>query len=131
MCSYVSGSNAPTESNKRNRRGEKNKPQELPKLNKWPEIPIKDISRLTNGLLAKLENSDTDGVFAQPVIEAYPDLETAYLKVVETPMDLRTIEEERVHHYESIKQLQEDLILMFKNCCDFNETGSDLWTYSL
>ena len=102
----------------------------LPELRKWPEIPIKDISNVTNGILERLESLDTDEIFAAPVLETYPDLEREYLKVVETPMDLRTIQEERVHQYESITELQEDLIRMFKNCCDYNEEGSDLWNYA-
>ena len=119
-----------TKSNKRSRRSSENKTQELPELNDWPEIPIKDISSVTKGILEKLENLDTDGIFAIPVLESYPELETDYLTVVDTPMDLRTIEEERLHEYESIKELQNDLILMFKNCCAFNETGTDLWCYA-
>mmetsp|Transcript_9846 Transcript_9846/g.23194 ORF Transcript_9846/g.23194 Transcript_9846/m.23194 type:complete len:2231 (+) Transcript_9846:109-6801(+) len=121
---------SPTKSKKRSRKSGENKTQELPKLNDWPEIPLKDISNVTRAILEKLETMDSDGIFAVPVVETYPDLEMAYLTVVETPMDLRTIEEERVHQYESVKELQEDLILMFKNCCAFNETGTDLWNYA-
>ena len=124
------GGNTPTKSNKRSRRGGESKNQTLPELNEWPEIPIKDISSVTTGILEKIQNSDVDGIFEVPVLETYPDLESAYLAIVKSPMDLRTIEEERVHEYESIKELQKDLILMFKNCCIFNETGSDLWIYA-
>ncbi|KAL3944011.1 MAG: hypothetical protein SGBAC_001921 [Bacillariaceae sp.] len=125
-----SGGPTPAKSNKRSRHSGETESQELPALNDWPEIPIKDISSVTRGILEKIESLDTDGIFAVPVLEAYPDLANAYLTVVDTPMDLRTIEEERLQQYESIKELQEDLILMFKNCCAFNETGSDLWNYA-
>lgn len=124
------GGATPAKSNKRSRHSGENESQELPALNDWPEIPIKDISSVTRGILEKIESLDTDGIFAVPVLEAYPDLANAYLTVVDTPMDLRTIEEERLQQYESIKELQEDLILMFKNCCAFNEMGSDLWNYA-
>lgn len=39
-------------------------------------------------------------------------------------MDFRTIVEDRVHIYQSIQQLQEDLLLVFDNCVVFNEEGS-------
>ena len=39
---------------------------------------------------------------------------------VETPMDFETIEGERLPHYTGITQLQEDLILTFRNCCVYN-----------
>lgn len=78
-----------------------------------------------------MKNFDADGIFAVPVIEAYPELAAEYMQVVESPMDFRTIKEERVHEYESIKELQGDLILVFKNCCTFNEAGSDVWIMTL
>ncbi|CAJ1969682.1 unnamed protein product [Cylindrotheca closterium] len=125
-----SGGATSTKSIKRRRRSSENKTQELPKLSDWPEIPIKDISSVARGIIGKLENLDTDDTFAIPVLESYPDLANDYLTIVDVPMDLRTIREERVPLYESIKELQKDLILMFKNCCDFNETGTDLWNYA-
>ena len=70
---------------------------------------------------------DKDNIFAVPVLETYPDLKSDYLKLVESPMDLRTIEEERLCQYRSIKELQDDLNLMFKNSAAFNEAGTELW----
>lgn len=43
-------------------------------------------------------------------------------------MDFRTIEEERLPAYESIRGLQEDLILTFRNCMKFNRRGTEYWT---
>ena len=42
-------------------------------------------------------------------------------------MDFRTIEEERLWHYQSITELQLDLILVFSNCMTFNDTDSPLY----
>jgi len=55
----------------------------------------------------------------------------AYTEVVTNPMDLRTIEEERLPTYGLISELQEDLILTFKNCCVFNGEDSEYYGYSV
>ena len=62
-----------------------------------------------------------------PVVEAYPDLQQSYLQHIATPMDFRTIEEERLWYYRSITELQHDLILVFSNCMEFNDTDSPLY----
>ena len=41
-------------------------------------------------------------------------------------MDFRTIEEERLLVYHSVAELQEDLILVFGNCINYNEQNSPL-----
>lgn len=41
-------------------------------------------------------------------------------------MDFRTIEEDKIPAYYEIRQLQDDLILVFRNCATFNEAGSQL-----
>lgn len=103
----------------------------LPQLKAWPEIPLKYISGVCRGVLEEIRKVDRDGMFAAPVLEIYPDLESEYLEVVETPMDLRTIEEERVCQYQSITELQDDLKLMFNNSLSFNEAGTELWNDTL
>ncbi|KAG7365261.1 serine/threonine protein kinase containing WD-40 repeat domain [Nitzschia inconspicua] len=103
---------------------------ELPDLKPWPEIEISEITRVTNELLGRVVEQDDQGVFAVPVVEAYPEMSDAYLSVVDEPMDLRTIEEERMHAYTSISQLQDDLILMYNNCCKFNGPASVLGKYA-
>ena len=70
---------------------------------------------------------DEDQLFHTPVIEAYPELQKSYLQHIATPMDFRTIEEERLWHYQSITELQLDLILVFSNCMTFNDTDSPLY----
>jgi hypothetical protein len=80
-------------------------------------------------LLKQIE-SEPELIFRKPVLEEFPDLEIAYLRIVETPMDLRTIDEIRIFEYKSIQEMQQDLILMFQNCCKFNETGSEIWNYT-
>jgi len=67
---------------------------------------------------------DTDEVFAVPVLEAVPDLADSYSAIVAEPMDFRTIQEERMPAYRSIRELQQDLLLVFRNCILFNEEGS-------
>ena len=69
-------------------------------------------------------------LFAAPVIEMCPDLEKAYLRKVKNPMDFRTIENERLDDYTSITELQDDLILTFRNCCVYNE-GTEYYDYAL
>jgi superfamily I DNA/RNA helicase len=70
---------------------------------------------------------DTEQLFWVPVAEAYPDLGDAYLAHISDPMDFRTIEEERMLYYTSITELQDDLILVFRNCMDFNEPDSPVY----
>ena len=59
-------------------------------------------------------------LFLQPVCEVFPAITTEYLRVVKQPMDFRTIEEERLHRYDDISELQDDIILTFRNCCVYN-----------
>lgn len=70
---------------------------------------------------------DVEKIFHLPVAAAYPDIAQAYKQTVAYPMDLRTILEDRVHRYRSIRELQEDLLLVFDNCIIFNEDGSHLY----
>lgn len=63
-------------------------------------------------------------LFAEPVVERYPKIADAYLARIHSPMDFRTILEERVQQYQSIRQLQEDIVLVFGNCMEFNEESS-------
>jgi hypothetical protein len=130
----------------------------LPKLNDWPEIDLKHITNIVHSVLEKLvriivmkwsvfyprdlkANSfffllptqkkllDKDDLFASPVIETYPEIAEHYLSLVQSPMDFRTIEEERVQTYRSIVDFQEDLISIFRNCCIYNDVGSPLFIY--
>lgn len=82
-------------------------------------------------MLRVVKEEDQDGTFNAPVLESYPDIAESYLSLVDHPMDLRTIEEDRMQRYLSIKELQDDLILMFKNCCDFNGADSDMGQYAM
>jgi hypothetical protein len=85
-------------------------------------------------MLAFLENQgegDIQDTFSVPVLEVFPDIAIAYLQIVKIPMDLRTIKEERMIQYESIGELQQDLELMFQNCCKFNQAGSEIWFYTV
>mmetsp|Transcript_45051 Transcript_45051/g.109545 ORF Transcript_45051/g.109545 Transcript_45051/m.109545 type:complete len:2276 (-) Transcript_45051:82-6909(-) len=108
----------------------KKKRMALPELAEWPEIGVKDITRVTNAVLERLSDLDTFNAFDRPVLEYFPDLQEEYLSVIEEPMDFRTIEEERLHAYRSIRDLQNDLILTFQNCCTFNAEGEEIWEHA-
>ncbi len=70
-------------------------------------------------------------MFGAPVCETYPEIADSYKARVTNPMDLRTIEEERLPTYRLIAELQEDLILTFKNCCVFNGEDSEYYAYTV
>lgn len=99
---------------------------EMPDLRKWPKIPVGDITKVSMEVLQRCSEEDTSGLFATPVIEAHPEIADAYLSIIDMPMDLRTIEEERLNMYTSIQMLQDDLVLMYRNCCTFNGVESSL-----
>lgn len=73
---------------------------------------------------------DTDETFHRPVIETNPEVAERYLKKIERPMDLQTIRD-KISSYRVISELQEDLILMFKNCYDFNTKTSGYKDYAV
>jgi hypothetical protein len=122
---------SPNQSKKRSKREKKSDDYELPHFEDWPEISLKAISDVSKVIVEEILTLDADQAFATPVVETYPELKKDYLKVVKSPLDLRTIEEERICKYRSIRELQNDLNLMFENCCTFNQAGSELWNYSM
>ena len=73
---------------------------------------------------------DKENIFSIPVLESYPQIAEDYSRIVRTPMDLATIEEERLATYESIRELQKDIVLIFRNCCSYNKTSSHYWHYA-
>lgn len=103
--------------------------KKLPVIQRWPKIDIQEITNVVAAVVAKMSEYDHDNVFSAPVVEAYPEIAASYLKTIKRPMDLRTIAEERIHSYESIAKLQDDLMLMCRNCCTFNGHESELWQY--
>ena len=78
------------------------------------------IDHFTNYFMSTQRELDHLDLFSQPVCEVYPAIANEYLNVVKKPMDFRTIEEERMPHYHNIAELQEDIILTFRNCCVYN-----------
>lgn len=121
---------------------------EFPNLEKWQPVSRRLLNRVGLAVLAKLASFvsimsvsmdcvqfshhllflshpqqrelDTLELFSRPVCEAYPIIAEAYLSVVETPMDFQTIQEEGLPKYEHITELQDDIILTFRNCCVYN-----------
>jgi hypothetical protein len=53
-----------------------------------------------------------------------------YLRIVRMPMDLATIEGERLKTYDSIRELQKDIVLIFRNYCSYNVALSNYWDYA-
>ncbi len=74
---------------------------------------------------------DTLNLFSVPVLETHPSLSAAYKKKVKSPMDFQTIESERLPFYTHIADLQDDLILTFRNCCEFNGEMTEYYNYAL
>lgn len=120
----------------------------FPNLEKWQPVSRRLLNRVGLAVLAKLASLvsimsvsmdcvqfshhlfflshsqqrelDTLELFSRPVCEAYPIIAEEYLSVVKTPMDFQTIEEERLPKYENITELQDDIMLTFRNCCVYN-----------
>jgi hypothetical protein len=67
---------------------------------------------------------DPEGIFAEPVAEAYPEIAKEYKKVIKKPMDFRTILEDRLPWYQTADGLRDDLMLVFNNCITFNGDDS-------
>jgi hypothetical protein len=101
--------------------------QPLPELSidPWDEVNPKDIQRISFGVLSFFREKDTEGFFEIPVWEAFPDVKKeVYMQVVPNPMCFRDIENEQMKTYKSIRELQDDLVLVFQNCLRFNEHSS-------
>ena len=69
-------------------------------------------------------------MFSAPVIENYPEVASEYLQKIDEPMDFRTIRD-RLHSYDHIAQVQDDLILTFRNCCVFNVYVPEFYYHAL
>ena len=129
-----------------------------PDLAKWPPVPRRKISQVGLAVLSKLvcflvskfphffdgESSlplkyldslqrdlDNLNLFFRPVCEEFPNIQEEYLREVKNPMDFRTIENERLCSYGHISELQEDLILTFRNCCIYNVEKTEYHCYDL
>ena len=74
---------------------------------------------------------DAEELFHTPVLDQYPEIKTDYLKTVERPMDFSTIRNERMSSYRVISDLQNDLILVFRNCCTYHLPQSTYWKYAM
>ena len=82
-------------------------------------------------LISSQRDLDNLNLFSRPVCEEHPGIAEDYLRQVKNPMDFHTIEEERLHTYGHIAELQEDLILTFRNCCVYNGEKSEYFSYAL
>lgn len=90
-----------------------------PAVKPWPEISNRKIVAVGEEILVRLSNVDEENLFAMPVAEALPEMADEYKKLIDEPMDFRTIEE-RLPDFRSIRELQDDLVKVFKNCIQFN-----------
>ena len=130
--------------------------QDYPDLAKWPPASMRQISQVTVAVLSKLvccpvwnlhsflhartfhqllissqRGLDHHNILSRPVCEEHPAITEDYLRKVKSPMDFHTIEDERLHTYGHIAELQEDLILTFCNCCVFNGKKTEYYPYAL
>jgi len=105
--------------------------QYYPDLPAWPEINPRKVHRVVKLVLSKLRSLDTENCFENPVHEEYPDMAEEYLKRVSTPMSFSTIEQLQLPNYERVGELQEDLILTFRNCCIFNGEDSEFYRQAI
>jgi hypothetical protein len=74
--------------------------------------------------------SEIDAVnplFSRPVVESFPDLATAYLAAIESPMDLSTMRAKiSPGHYKSLDDFGADAELIANNCLAFNKDDRSL-----
>jgi len=105
----------------------------LPQLDKWPGHMIKrdTMEEVCRQIIEKVELFDAEGLFRIPVVEQFPDVAEKYSEKISHPIDLRTILHERMPRYRVIGELQDDLILVFHNCCTFNRVNSQYWKYAV
>ena len=94
------------------------------KPGKLPEEAAGLLLKAVNGILAV---PSTTGLFDEPVdIDAYPE----YYEIVEKPMDFGTIramlEGTRSPAYDTPDEVLADIHLVWKNCMNFNDPGSDI-----
>lgn len=60
----------------------------------------------------------------KPSRKDYPD----YYEVIEQPMDMRTINEKiKTNAYKTVADCIADFRVMFSNCMQYNEEGSDIY----
>ncbi|KAL7540285.1 hypothetical protein ACHAXR_010002 [Thalassiosira sp. AJA248-18] len=111
--------------------GQKKGFHNYPDLERWHPVSRRQIARVGVAVLGKLRERDTMDLFSQPVLEAYPGIAEEYLRAVKKPMDFRTIEDELLSTYEHISELQDDLILTFRNCCVYNGEMSEYYNYAI
>ncbi|XP_059189136.1 E3 ubiquitin-protein ligase TRIM33 isoform X2 [Centropristis striata] len=64
--------------------------------------------------------------FREPVPSSVPN----YYKIIKQPMDLKKVKKKlqlrSSQHYQSIQELVSDIRLVFKNCANYNEAGSEM-----
>jgi len=91
-------------------------------LNEW-------LEELFGAVMTAVDASDNARVLnllfqLLPSQRRYPE----YYKVIENPFDLKTIATKiRENKYKQIGELEDDLQVMFKNACSFNEPGSQIY----
>jgi len=106
----------------------------LPTIPEWPRNIVKEkyeIHELALRILEKVHKLDVDKVFHYPVLDLHPDISNEYLSIVSEPMDFQTIKSTRINTYRVISDLQQDLIKVFQNCCEYNRQGSAIWKYAV
>lgn len=112
---------SPKKPPKKKAKGKPSRPNPAP----WPEMPRNKIFEVGEGILDRLAIEDDADLFAAPVLESVPELSEEYSASIPEPMDFRTIRQERLGQYDSIRELQNDLITVFHNCIVFNGLNNE------
>ncbi len=73
--------------------------------------------------------NDTTGEFHSPVVEQFPEIADKYRNKIKNPMDFSTIRK-RIPTYRVMADFQNDVILVFQNCCNYHKPGTKYWNYA-
>lgn len=85
-------------------------------------LPSKKVSHFNFDSKASIV--DTDFHTTYNVFQHYPD----YYDIISNPIDLKTIGNKiQQNKYLTLNELEQDLLLMTKNACIFNEPGSQIY----
>jgi len=93
-------------------------------------ITEEDIPKI-NQIISTLENDPNCQIFLLPVDYISLGL-TDYLQIVKTPMDISTVKSKiSSMNYNSVQEVINDLMQIWKNCKNYNIEGSDIYNIAV
>lgn len=100
-----------------------------PKAASQLNINDKEVTQKLKFLLYDLESEEAAKDFLLPIKETTDkDTYEDYIKVVKRPIDFYTIKKRfSNHYYQNLKDLYDDIILIFDNCLYYNSESSSLY----